>query len=94
MDADQRLLYDAWWLNDSYRFGNIAFKPKRPTASELSETCRQYRKKFYSSRSILQRGLDRRANCKNPFMTALFIHENISARMQVDQRQGLPLGIG
>lgn len=92
--SEQRLLYDAWWLDDSYRFGDIAFKPKHMTASELSETCRQYRKKFYSSRSVFYRSLDRQANCKNVFMTALYIHENISARMQVDQRQGLPLGIG
>jgi radical SAM superfamily enzyme YgiQ (UPF0313 family) len=94
LHSEQRLLYDAWWLDDSYRFGDIAFKPNLMSAQDLSETCRQYRKKFYSSRSVLYRSLDRQANCKNVFMAALYLYENMSARIQVDQRQGLPLGIG
>lgn len=90
--VEKRLLYDAWWLADDYRFGDIAFTPKRLSPQRLAELCLEQRKRFYAYRSILTRGLDWRANCRGPFRAGLFFSQNIQHRREMTVRQGLPLG--
>jgi len=87
-----RLLYDKWWLDPNYYFGDIAFRPKNISPKQLSELCLNFRKKFYSFYSIFKRALDHRANCKNIFMISTFFSLNILFRKEVMQRAGLPIG--
>ena len=63
------------------------------TPSKLSRLCHEYRRRFYSLSSIWKRGLDPRANCRDAFMTSVYIAQNLGSRFEVDQRQGLPLGV-
>ncbi len=93
LEEEGRLLHDQWWLSPDYRFGDIAFKPKRLSVEELSALCLEYRNKFYSVRSILRRGMDFRANCNSPVMTMLFHAQNLGAMRDVQRRQQLPLGL-
>lgn len=88
-----RLLYDKWWLADDYRFGDIAFRPGKMSAEQLSQYCLDYRNKFYSPGSILKRGLDFKSNCKSPFMVGVYFAQNVISRKDVMRRQGLPLGV-
>ncbi|MBN2684997.1 MAG: B12-binding domain-containing radical SAM protein [Pontiellaceae bacterium] len=92
LEAEGRLLYDRWWLSPDYRFGDIAFRPKKLSPEELSALCMEYRTKFYSPSSILYRGMDLRANCRNLFMTTLFYAQNIGSLRDIHLRQQLPLG--
>jgi len=92
LEAEGRLLYDRWWLSPDYRFGDIAFRPKKLSPEELSALCMKYRTKFYSPRSILYRGMDLQANCSNLFMTTLFYAQNVGSLRDIHLRQQLPLG--
>lgn len=93
LEQEGRLLFDPWWLNPGYRFGDIAFRPKRMEAATLGALCHEFRRRFYGPYSILRRGTDLRANCRSPFMAALFHMQNVAARRDVDRRQQLPLGV-
>ncbi len=54
--------YPCWWPSDEYRFGQVPFHPRGMTAVEVERHCLAARMAFYRSGSILQRGLDLRAN--------------------------------
>lgn len=86
------LLFDRWWLEPSYRFGDIAFRPARLSPGELSATCLAYRKRFYSLPSLVKRGFDFRANSSDPLKFFLFWSQGLAGRADIDLRQGLPLG--
>ena len=90
---EKRLIRDEWWLTSDYRFGDLAFRPARLTASDLAEACLQARRAFYAWPRILMRAMNVRSNCRNPFMTATFLTSNLMSRSEVDRRQGLPLGM-
>jgi radical SAM superfamily enzyme YgiQ (UPF0313 family) len=92
LGSEGRLLCNEWWLSGSYRFGDVAFKPKNMDAGELARLCLEHRKKFYSASAIMRRGLDLRANCRSPVMAALYFAQNVIAAGDVDKRQGLVLG--
>ena len=93
LENEGRLLYPRWWLNDDYTFGQVAFKPANFGPAELAETCLEYRRKFYSVRSIAKRGLDVEVNSRGILRSLIFWVENIVSRGDVDLRQGLPLGL-
>jgi len=86
------LRYDRWWLQDGYRFGDIAFNPVAMEAKRLEMLCLKYRKKFYGLRSIAYRACDFKANCSSFLMALVFLIQNLISRMDVSRRQGLPLG--
>jgi len=86
------LLFDRWWLEPSYRFGDIAFRPARFSPGELSATCLAFRKRFYGFRSLAKRGFDFRANSSDPLKFFLFWSQGLAGRKDIDLRQGLPLG--
>ena len=92
LENENRLLFDKWWLSDSYRFGDVAFQPKNFTPKELADLCLEHRNKFYTIPSIFKRGFDFKGNCGSPFMTALFYFQNFSAKRDVTLRQELPMG--
>ncbi len=93
LSDEKRLVREDWWLASDYRFGDLAFRPARMTAADLSEACLQARHAFYAWPRILRRALNVRSNCRNPFMTATFLASNMMSRKEVDRRQGLPLGM-
>ena len=90
--TEGRLLHDAWWLADSFRFGDVAFRPAGMPPQELASLCREYRHRFYGLRSAVQRGMDFRANCRTPVKAAFYLAQSLTGRREVRRRQGLPLG--
>lgn len=56
LQREGRLLFDRWWLDPDYRYGQAVFRPARMTPDELTQGCRRARRAFYSVRSILRRG--------------------------------------
>ena len=90
--AEGRLLHDAWWLDESYRFGDLAFRPSALAPEELAALCHEYRLRFYGPASVLRRGLDLRANCRTLPKAALYAAQSAAGRREVRRRQGLPLG--
>jgi radical SAM superfamily enzyme YgiQ (UPF0313 family) len=86
-----RLRFDAWWLDDNYRYNDLPFLPEQLLPEEVTELCVQTRRKFYAWSSILKRGLDR-SNRSDAFMLRNYLPINIMHRADVSKRNGYPLG--
>lgn len=93
LEKEKRLVFDKWWLNREYRFGDVAFKPKTFSPDELSDMCLKYREKFYSFPSIFKRGIDFKVNCASLLRFGIFWIQNFFSKKDVARRQGLPLGL-
>ncbi|MFZ1754568.1 MAG: radical SAM protein [Caldilineaceae bacterium] len=87
-----RLLYDRWWLDPNFRYGDAVFRPKGMSAAELTAGCYRIRKAFHSLRSIASRGLETRTNCRDPYRLGLHLASNFVSRWMIDRKQGLALG--
>lgn len=86
-----RLLYDAWWLDNQYRYNAIPFRPAGMSAAELQRCCLEARRAFYSWPSILRRSIDP-VNRADGFMWRNFYLINAMHRGDVSMRDGFPLG--
>ena len=91
LEQEGRLLYDAWWLDEGYRYNMIPFQPKRMSPEELQRGCLAARKSFYAWSSIVRRSLDR-VNRPDLFMLWNFFLINGMIRQEVAARDFYPLG--
>ena len=91
MEAEGRLLYDAWWLDERYRYNMIPFQPKQMSPQELADRCVIARRSFYSWSSIFRRAA-KRVNFRSPFMLLNFLVINAMHQWDIEGRNGLPLG--
>jgi radical SAM superfamily enzyme YgiQ (UPF0313 family) len=92
LQAENRLLHEAWWLAPDFQFGDVPFSPIHFRPEELAARCLAFRKKFYEAGSILRRGLDLQANCRSMAKAFTYLALNLASRRDVDARQGMPLG--
>ena len=92
LKREGRLLNEPWWLNDAYRFGDVAFQPAGMRPDELRDYCLEYRLRFYSLSSIARRFINSRANSRSPFLAGLYWMQNLAGRRETLGRYGLPLG--
>ena len=91
MEFERRLLYDAWWLDDRYRYNMVPFQPRQMSPGELADRCVAARRSFYSWSSILGRAA-KPPNYRSPFMLANFLVINAMHQWDIEGRNGLPLG--
>jgi radical SAM superfamily enzyme YgiQ (UPF0313 family) len=89
--AGDRLLFDAWWLDDAYSYNQVPFRPQRMTAAEVERGCVEARRSFYSWPSILGRACDP-VNRADSFMFRNFFLINMLHRADVTGRNHFPLG--
>ena len=90
LQAEGRLLFDSWWDDPSYRYGDTAFRPAGMTPGQLADSCRDARYGFYSLRGILTRL--RGANAKGLVNIVVFLLMNLVSRRSIHQKQGGRLG--
>ncbi len=86
-----RLRFDAWWLDDNYRYNDVPFYPKQLTPEEVTQHCVASRRRFYGWSSILTRGFSP-VTRQNAFMFRNFFPINFMHRSDVENRNGYPLG--
>jgi len=91
LEAEDRLLYERWWLDDRYSYNRIPFQPQGMSPEALQENCVAARREFYSWGSIARRGFDR-VNRSNGFMWRNFYLINALHRNDVSLRDYYPLG--
>jgi len=91
LEKKGQLLYDAWWMDPSYSYNKIPFKPALLEPEELQQLCIDARADFYSVPNILRRFADP-VNRSNFFMARHFPLINFMMRHEVYQRNDLPLG--
>ena len=94
LKGQKRLLYDKWWLDERYKFGDVAFIPKHMAPEQLSEECFKARVGFYGLNSILKRFSNIGSNCGTFRKLITFFSLNIFSQHEAQKRQGLPLGEG
>ena len=85
-----RLLYDDWWNDPSYRYGDTAFQPRGMSPEQLAESCRRARYVFYSFKGILSRL--RGVNAKGFFNIWVYLLINFVSGMSIRHKQGRRLG--
>jgi radical SAM superfamily enzyme YgiQ (UPF0313 family) len=91
LEAEGRLLYPAWWLDSTYRYGMVPFQPRTMPPKELELRCIAARRSFYGWNSILSRA-KARVNRRDPWMLLNFLAINGMHRADVVGRNHLPLG--
>ncbi len=91
LQAEQRLLYENWWLDDRYSYNRIPFEPRGMSPEELRQSCLAARREFYSWPSIVQRGFAK-VNRSDWFMWRNFYLINALHRNDVSLRDHYPLG--
>ena len=91
LEDEKRLRFDAWWLDDEYRYNDVPFNPERLNHDDVTRLCVESRRKFYSWGSILRRGIEK-TNRSDPFMFRNFFPINYLHKSDVSNRNGYPLG--
>ncbi len=89
---EKRLIYEKWWLDSAYRYGQSIFHPTGMTADELAEGCFRVRDEFHRYNSILRRAFDSRINCRTFYQFGLFLGTNLISRKEILRKQGIQLG--
>jgi len=87
--AENRLLFDDWWLDPNFRYGQALFHPRLMTADELTEGCFRARKIFNRYSSIFRRAI---GNCHSPYHLGIYLAANLVSRKEIYRKQGLKLG--
>jgi len=89
-----RLRFDRWWMDPGFRYGDALFEPRGMSAEDLTEGCYRTRRRFNTRRSMLRRGVDFRANCRNAKNLGIFYLANRVSRREIRRKQGRSLGSG
>lgn len=87
-----RLIYDAWWLDERYRYNEIPFTPHGMSRAELERGCLQARKRFYSWGSIAKRFTSHALLRQGARMSFNFWLINAMHQKDVIGRSGMPMG--
>jgi radical SAM superfamily enzyme YgiQ (UPF0313 family) len=90
--SENRLIFERWWIDPDYRFGQATFHPLRMTADYLPEGCRRARKIFYGYGSILKRAFDPAANSRSLRHLAFSLAVNLIVKYDVFSNIGRRLG--
>ena len=91
LQREHRLLYPAWWLDDSYSYNKIPFRPAQMSPEELQRRCVAARRSFYAWPSLIRRSVDP-VNRANWLMFYNFFLINGMLRAEISQRDHYPLG--
>lgn len=91
LQKENRLRFDAWWLDDAYRYNDVPFVPQSLGHEDITRLCVESRRKFYSWGSIFRRGFEK-TNRSDAFMFRNFFPINHMHRADVSNRNGYPLG--
>jgi radical SAM superfamily enzyme YgiQ (UPF0313 family) len=94
LQAEGRLLFKHWWLDDEYRYGQAIFEPRSMSASDLTEGCFRLRREFNRYSSIFQRALAPQMNARSPHHLLAYLAANLVSRKEILNKQGQPLGDG
>ncbi len=87
-----RLLYEKWWLDPSYRYGKAIFRPRGMTPEELEEGCMRAREIFYSHSSIFRRALRQPQIWRRPGNLKTMLLGNFISRHEIRNKQHKLLG--
>lgn len=91
LEQEGRLTFPNWWLDETYSYNQIPFRPLGMSAEALQASCVEARRSFYSIRSIARRAFDD-VNRADFFMFRSFFLINGMHRAEIAVRNHHPLG--
>jgi radical SAM superfamily enzyme YgiQ (UPF0313 family) len=91
LEKQGRMLYDAWWLDERYRYTQVPFQPLTLTPERVQLGCIHNRSKFYNWRNIWARGLDP-VNRSSTLAWFSYYWINAMFHQEVHARSNYPLG--
>jgi radical SAM superfamily enzyme YgiQ (UPF0313 family) len=92
LSREGRMIYERWWIDPRYRFGDAVFHPRGMTAGQLTEGSQWARSVFHGAPSILWRLLDR-ANLRSPSNIFVYLLANLASREDIRRKRGITLGL-
>jgi len=91
LERSGELVYERWWLDPRYTYGESPVRTKHLDHKQLKALCVSTRRSFYSISSIIQRMINR-VNCNSLSSLITYVTLNAMFSREIDQRTGLPLG--
>nr|WP_255813159.1 radical SAM protein [Acidaminobacter sp. JC074] len=85
LEDEGRLLYDKWWLEKDYKYGDTVFIPKNMTPDELRDGCFKIREAFNTYKSINERLIKEPVNLRN---MGIYLAANLISRREIKKKQG------
>lgn len=92
LEREGRLVYDKWWLDSRFRYGQATFHSRGMTAAELTDGCYRARTAFNTASSIVRRLFDPRTNLRSPYRAGIYLVSNLVSRREIHAKQGRQLG--
>ena len=91
LENEGRMLFDSWWMDPSYRYNGIPYRPLMLSGEALQARCLNARHRFYSMSSLMRRVMDS-VNGQDAFMFFQFFLINWMMRLDQIRRNDFPLG--
>lgn len=88
LEKEERLLFEKWWLEPCYRYGDTVYQPKNFSPRDLEEGCYRIRSQFNSFGSIGKRWIMNKQNFKN---SIIYLGANRVNRREILRKQGREL---
>jgi radical SAM superfamily enzyme YgiQ (UPF0313 family) len=92
LQSEGRLLYDRWWLDPQFSYGQAIFEPRGMTADELTAGCFRARQQFNRYSAIARRALNWQANSRTLAQLGIYLAANWVSRREIYRKQGARLG--
>ena len=92
LGREGRLLYERWWLDPRFRYGDATFVPRGMTPDQLREGCWRARRSFYSYAAIGRRIGVEPSLYVRPTRLGVLLASNIVSRREIRRKQGTALG--
>lgn len=91
LHSEKRLLFDKWWLEENYHYGDLAFIPKSMNPEQLKQLCYAARKEFSNFSTVISRGIHSMKR-SDPMIWMLFWAMNLRLGKEVDEKMNVPIG--
>ena len=91
LQAEGRLTFERWWLDERYRYNMVPFRPQRLGHDAVRAGCLRARQRFYGLRGIARRFAGE-LTAGDAFMARNHLLINWMHRREVNRRDGFPLG--
>lgn len=90
--TDRKIIYEKWWLDDNYHYGDAMHYPSSMTPEEMCDGCKAARYGFYAFGNVLKRLVNEKVNHSSLFNILVFLAINIISGVEVHRKQGEKLG--
>jgi radical SAM superfamily enzyme YgiQ (UPF0313 family) len=91
---ENRLLFEHWWLDDGYRYGESLFRPASMTPDELRDGIIRLRREFNTYGAIARRMFEPRANARSLHHLFAYLMINLVTKKEIRNKAGEALGDG